>query len=106
MIPQYYCPTQSDERIWVQDENQANAYLVAPNSFVRLWDVRGGTFYEKKTDAMGRPYPMEIYEYRRKIMDNTEIPNLPKDFTEDINKILARLDALENKKKKEAKNEQ
>lgn len=56
---------QQDERIWVQGIEGANAYLVAPNSFVRLWDSQNNLFYEKHTDASGRPYT-EIFEYSKK----------------------------------------
>ena len=30
--------TTQDERIWVQNETSAEAYLLAPNGFARLWD--------------------------------------------------------------------
>lgn len=53
-----------DERIFVQGRLAAEAYLVAPNSFVRLWDSTESKFYEKRADPTGRPY-METYEYRR-----------------------------------------
>jgi hypothetical protein len=54
----------NDERIWVQGKNAAEAYLVAANGFVRLWDSNGQVFYEKRADASGRPC-METYEYKR-----------------------------------------
>lgn len=54
-----------DERIWVQNEVSADAYLVAPNGFVRLWDANKPRFYEKRADATGRPYPLECYEYNK-----------------------------------------
>lgn len=53
-----------DERIWVQGEGAAQAYLVAPNSFVRLWDSTRPVYYEKRADQTGRPY-MEMYEYKK-----------------------------------------
>lgn len=56
---------QTDERIWVQGIEGANAYLVAPNSFVRLWDSQENLFYEKHTDVSGRPYT-EVFEYSKK----------------------------------------
>lgn len=55
----------TDDRIWVQNEYSAEAYLVAPNSFVRLWDANKPIFYEKRADASGRPMPIESYEYKR-----------------------------------------
>lgn len=56
--------TSSDDRIFVQNELAAQAYLVAPNSFVRLWDSQKNVFYEKRADQTGRPY-METFEYSR-----------------------------------------
>ena len=60
-------PQNTDERIWVQNETSAEAYLVAPNGFVRLWDASQPIFYEKHADSSGRPYPMEVYEYSRRV---------------------------------------
>lgn len=56
---------QLDERIWVANEQAAESYLVAPNSFVRLWDSNKNQFYEKRSDASGRPMPIECYKYER-----------------------------------------
>lgn len=61
----------TDERLWVQGEDAAKAYLVAPNAFVRLWDSQKNVFYEKRADNIGRPY-METFEYSRK---SSEEPN-------------------------------
>lgn len=55
-----------DERIWVQGEGAAMAYLVAPGGFARLWDSTQPVFYEKRSDANGRPLPMEVYDYSRR----------------------------------------
>lgn len=60
----YYQP-QQDERIWVQNQQAAESYLVVPNSFVRLWDSQKPIFYEKRADATGRPLPLDIYSYTK-----------------------------------------
>lgn len=62
----YSIPQTQDERIWVQNQTSAEAYLVAPNGFVRLWDSNAPVFYEKRADASGRPYPLDVYEYKRR----------------------------------------
>lgn len=54
-----------EERIWVPNQQAAEVYLMAPNSFVRLWDSNANVFYEKRTDASGRP-SMEAFEYARR----------------------------------------
>lgn len=66
----YNWGSQPEEKIYVQGEASARAYLVSPNSFVRLWDSSRNVFYEKHADGMGRP-TMEAYEYNR-IDANTE----------------------------------
>jgi len=108
-FPYYQTPQQNynqitqDERIWVQNEASAEAYLLAPNGFARLWDSSQNKFYEKRADATGRPLQMEVYEYKRispKLA--TEDSNLNKLSFDDINAkieaINARIEALEVKK--------
>ena len=92
----YYQQPQNDERIWVPNENAAEAYLMAPNSFVRLWDSARPVFYEKRTDATGRPFPMETYEYSKKQNTNFNIGN--DDVKEQIEALTQRIEALESKK--------
>lgn len=86
---------QQDERIWVQGEGAAQAYLVAPNSFVRLWDSSQSVFYEKRADAAGRPY-METFEYSR---NGTQKPAVEApqaiDYREQIKALESRIEALE-----------
>lgn len=89
-------PQQTDERIWVSSPAAADAYLMAPNSFVRLWDSSRPVFYEKRSDGSGRPY-METYEYKRK--DSTPQEAAPSvDYTARFSKIEERLTALERSK--------
>lgn len=90
----------SDERIWVQGKNAAEAYLVAANGFVRLWDSNGQVFYEKRADASGRPC-METYEYKRL---GAELPKTEaesksngNDYSKEIDSLKARLAALEKR---------
>jgi len=75
-IQQQQQPTSTDERIWVQSEQAAEAYLVAPSSFVRLWDSNKPIFYEKRADATGKPFPMEIYEYSRRASEASNSASL------------------------------
>lgn len=53
-----------DERIWVTNQQAAESYLVAANSFVRLWDSSQPRFYEKSADCTGRPMAMKVFEYK------------------------------------------
>lgn len=90
----------SDERIWVQGKNAAEAYLVAANGFVRLWDSNGQVFYEKRADTSGRPC-METYEYKRlgAELPKTEAENKSSvnDYSKEIDSLKARLAALEKR---------
>lgn len=85
-----------DERIWVQNEISAEAYLVAPNGFVRLWDSSKPIFYEKRADATGRPYPIEAFEYT-KIASNRGLGNEGEQLAinEKIEALSRRIEALE-----------
>lgn len=96
--PMPQTPQQADERIWVQNETSAEAYLVAPNGFVRLWDSGKNRFYEKKADNSGRPYPMEVFEYKKispisaPLQSDSAI-----DYAEEIKALKERILALEKK---------
>lgn len=47
--------------VWVSGEQEAMAYLVAPNSAVALWDSNCPTIYLKKADASGKPM-MQVFD--------------------------------------------
>ena len=101
-------PTQ-DERIWVQNETSAEAYLLAPNGFARLWDSSCNRFYEKRADATGRPLPMDVYEYSRVLpklaTSNSDVDKISMDdINERFDAITQRIDALEKVKKGVVKN--
>lgn len=81
---------QQDERIYVQGRGSAEAYLVAPGAFVRLWDTNENVFYEKRADMNGRPY-METYEYHKR----DQIPEQHIDYEEKIKALEERIAALE-----------
>lgn len=85
MLTQLRQPATQDERIWVQNRGAADAYLMAPNSFVRLWDSQQPVFYEKRSDASGRPM-IEVYEYHKQ-----ETQTAPADD------VLDRLEAMEQR---------
>ena len=47
--------------VWVQSEQEALNYLVAPNSAVTLWDSNSPVVYLKQADASGKP-SMKTYD--------------------------------------------
>lgn len=107
--PQQIAQPSQDERIWVQNETSAEAYLVAPNSFVRLWDANQPVFYEKRADASGRPYLMDVYEYKRRephtgAKESDMDKSLREDLESQIKALTQRIEALESNKKGVIKN--
>ena len=69
MFPQYQAPVMQTQQqvpqnglIWVQGEQAAKSYLVAPNSTVQLWDSEEKVIYLKSADASGMP-SMKILDY-------------------------------------------
>lgn len=47
--------------IWVNNEQEAQMYPVAPNNAVALWDVSGKVVYLKQADATGKP-TVHVYD--------------------------------------------
>ena len=69
MVPQYQAPVMQTQQqapqnglIWVQGEQAAKSYLVAPNSTVQLWDSEEKVIYLKSADVSGMP-SMKILDY-------------------------------------------
>lgn len=88
-------------RIWVQGEESAKSYNVAPNTVVDLWDSEAQTIYIKSADIYGKP-SMQIIDYT--IRDGQNTPTTPdfaprSDFAtkDDILSIEDRLSRLEGK---------
>lgn len=49
--------------IWIQGEQAAKSYMVAPNTTVMLMDSESQRFYLKSSDASGMPLPLRVFEY-------------------------------------------
>ena len=47
--------------IWVSGKQDADAYWVAPNSAVALWDANNPVIYLRKADSTGKP-STEVYD--------------------------------------------
>lgn len=60
--PQMPNNNRDNDFIWVTGKAGADAYNVAPNSRVILWDSDAQVVYIKSADAMGRP-SMQILDY-------------------------------------------
>lgn len=62
--------------VWVQSEQDALNYLVAPNSAVTLWDSNSPVVYLKQADASGKP-SMKIYDLVERIQGPVQAPQAP-----------------------------
>ena len=74
-LAQSYAPVQAQQQnvapvqqnnngiIWIQGEQAAKSYMVAPNTTVMLMDSESQRFYLKSSDASGMPLPLRVFEY-------------------------------------------
>lgn len=91
--PQQFQPQQNPPTpsiVWVQSEQEALNYLVAPNSAVTLWDSNSPVVYLKQADASGKP-SMKIYDLVERSQRPVQAPQVP----EVEYAPLSRLEALE-----------
>lgn len=63
--PSYTSPT-LNTFIWVQGEQAAKSYPIAPGGQVLMFDSDETVFYIKKADQSGRPLPLEIYDFKKR----------------------------------------
>lgn len=78
MVQQMQTPTQTNDMIWVLNENEATSYPVAPNNSVVLWDKNEPTIYVKSVNANGMP-SMRVLDFTERNADasNSHV-NTPK----------------------------
>lgn len=95
--------------IWVQGEEGAKAYMVAPGNTVQLWDVENPVIYLKSADVSGMP-SMRIFDLVERSATPKMPPEIPreefvtrKEFTALEDKLNTLLAAKESKPTKSAK---
>lgn len=85
-------PQNGPSIVWVQSENEALNYLVAPNCAVTLWDSNAPVVYLKQADASGKP-SMKVYDLVERNSKPVQAPPAPAvEYAP-----LSRLEALEAK---------
>lgn len=100
-VPQQQAPS----IVWVQSEQEALNYLVAPNSAVTLWDSNSPVVYLKQADASGKP-SMKIYDLVERnsrpvqTMQTQAVEYATKD---ELAALAARLDAITTMKESPVK---
>ena len=99
---------QNGGRIYVQGEESAKSYLVAPNQSVELWDTESQTIYLKSADASGIPSIRILdYTYRESMPKSKEDLDMGAFATkedvdilkEEIASLRANIEGKEGKKK-------
>lgn len=99
VYPQAQQPQQNNGRIYVQGEESAKSYLVAPNQSVELWDTESQTIYLKSADASGMPSIRILdYTYRESMPKSKETLDMGAFATkEDVDYLKEELKALKSK---------
>lgn len=100
VMPQMQPPQQQQmvgqSIIWVQNEQEAYNYLVAPNSAAALWDSNSPVVYLKQADASGKP-TMKIYDLVERTAQRPQAAQQPaQDYVtrQEFEALQARIDAL------------
>lgn len=63
----------SNSIIWVQNQQEAFNYMVAPNCAVALWDSNSPVIYLKQADASGKP-TIKIYDLIERTQQRHQTP--------------------------------
>jgi hypothetical protein len=102
MQPQMQNPIAQGGVQWVNGEQEARGYLIAPNSAVALWDSSAPTVYLKQSDASGKP-TLKIYD----LVERAETPRTaPQEKSvefvtrEEFDRLAALVGEIKGKKKR------
>lgn len=77
MVQQIQTPTQTNDMIWVLNENEATSYPVAPNNSVVLWDKNEPIIYVKSVNNQGMPSMRVLYFEERNATPSNSPKNAP-----------------------------
>ena len=104
MVQQMQTLTQTNDMIWVLNENEATSYPVAPNNSVVLWDKNEPIIYVKSVNNQGMPSMRVLYFEERNATPSNSPKNAPKTHEctcgdkfatkEQMNDLRAKLDDL------------
>ena len=86
--------------VWVSGEQEAMAYLVAPNSAVALWDSNAPVIYLKQADASGKP-TLKIYDLveRSAARPAPAAPQVEYATRQQLDELAARVEALSQRER-------
>lgn len=93
---------------WVNGEQEARGYLIAPNSAVALWDSSAPTVYLKQSDASGKP-TLKIYDLVERAETAPNVPQKPGvEFVtrEEFDRLAALVGEIKGKKKRKVEEDE
>ncbi len=99
---------QNGGMIWVSGQQEAESYLMAPNSAVTLWDSNGKSVYIKQTDASGKP-TFKVYDLiEREKTPSAAFLSAPNNSVtrEEFDDLAARVEELAARKVRSIKKEE
>ena len=101
--------SQQTNVIWVDNEQVALSYPVAPGNTIMLMENDNPVVYKKTADLSGKVLPMEIYDLVKRVTeDHVPVEYITKnEFESFVSRIEARLSEFEDvpKRKKVRKDE-
>lgn len=121
VIPQYQqtvpqiqqAQPQNNGIIWVQGEQAAKGYPVAPNQSVLLMDSEQSAFYIKSADNAGMPQPLRIFDYSERNTNPVPVQQVTQqseqnfvthtEFEEKLDEIKSMIKATTKEKKSNGK---
>lgn len=83
--------------IWVNGEEGAKAYMVAPNHTVPLWDSESQTIYLKSADNLGKP-TIQYLDYTMRQIPKSE--DIIKDLQDKVASLTEQIESMKKGKKK------
>lgn len=84
--------------VWVSGEQEAMAYLVAPNSAVALWDSNSPVIYLKQADASGKP-SLKIYDLVERSAARPAAQPVEYATRQQLDELAARVEALSQRER-------
>ena len=100
---------QNNGIIWVQGEQAAKGYPVAPNQSVLLMDSEQSAFYIKSADNAGMPQPLRIFDYSERNANPVSVQQPEQNFVthtefeEKLEEIKSMIKTTAKEKKSNAK---
>lgn len=96
--------------VWISGgKEEANGFMVAPNSRVIIFETNSTVFYIKERDASGTPIPMRTFNYTEKAENKPhDTKKMDDKFVtrKEFDALAALVSEMKNKKRKEEKSDE